>query len=137
VKIYLDTNVLVSAVATRGLCADVLHAVLAEHQLIVGDAVLSELRRVLRQKIRLPAGAVSEVEAFLRQQAVVVRTVPPLAIKIRDHDDLAILAEAVAGAADVLVTGDRDLLDIAARAPLPIVTPRGLWELLRSNPDAK
>ncbi len=136
-KIYLDTNVLVSAVATRGLCADVLHAVLAEHQLIVGDAVLSELRRVLRQKIRLPAGAVSEVEAFLRQQAVVVRTVPPLAIKIRDHDDLAILAEAVAGAADVLVTGDRDLLDIAARAPLPIVTPRGLWELLRSNPDAK
>jgi putative PIN family toxin of toxin-antitoxin system len=137
VKIYLDTNVLVSALATRGLCADVLHAVLAEHQLIVGDAVLSELRRVLRQKIRLPADAVREVEAFLRQQAVVVRTVPPLAIKIRDHDDLAILAEAVAGAADVLVTGDRDLLDIAARAPLPIVTPRGLWELLRSNPDAK
>lgn len=136
-KIYLDTNVLVSAVATRGLCADVLHAVLAEHQLIVGDAVLSELRRVLRQKIRLPADAMSEVEAFLRQQAVVVRTVPPLAIKIRDHTDLAILAEAVAGAADVLVTGDRDLLDIAARAPLPIVTPRGLWELLRFNPNAK
>lgn len=136
-KIYLDTNVLVGAVATRGLCADVLHAVLAEHQLIVGDAVLSELRRVLRQNIRLPADALGEVEAFLRQQAVVVRTVPPLAFRIRDHQDLAILAEAVAGAADVLVTGDRDLLDIAARAPLPIVTPRGLWELLRSNPDAK
>ncbi len=61
-------NVLVSAITTRGLGADVLHAVLAEYQLIVGDTVLSEVRRVLRQKIRLPADAVGEVEVFLRQQ---------------------------------------------------------------------
>ena len=134
-KVYLDTNVLVSAFATRGLCADILHAVMAEHQLIVGEAVLAEVRRVLRQKIRLQPAAVSEVEALLRQQGLLVTAAPPLAIKIRDADDLAILSEAVAGGADVLVTGDRDLLDIAAKAPLPIVTPRGFWELLRSNPE--
>jgi putative PIN family toxin of toxin-antitoxin system len=137
VKVYLDTNVLVSAFATRGLCADILHAVMAEHQLIVGDAVLAEVRRVLRQKIRLQPAAVSEVEALLRQQGLIVTAAPPLTIKMRDADDLAILSEAVAGGADVLVTGDRDLLDIAAKAPLPIVTPRGLWELLRSNPEQK
>jgi len=137
VKVYLDTNVLVSAVATRGLCADILHAVLAEHELVVGEAALSELRRVLRRKIRLTADIVTEMEAFLRQQAFVVMAAPPLTINIRDRDDLLILAEAVAGKADVLVTGDRDLLDIATRAPLPIVTPRGLWELLRFNPDAE
>ena len=68
---------------------------------------------------------------------MIVTDPKPLEIALRDKDDLAILAEAIAGAADVLVTGDRDLLDIADRAPLPIVTPRGLWELLRSNPDAK
>lgn len=136
-KVYLDTNVLVSAVATRGLCADILHAVLAEHELVVGEAALSELRRVLRRKIRLTADIVTEMEAFLRQQAFVVMAAPPLTINIRDRDDLLILAEAVAGKADVLVTGDRDLLDIATRAPLPIVTPRGLWELLRFNPDAE
>lgn len=136
-KVYLDTNVLVSAFATRGLCADILHAVMTEHQLIVGDAVLAEVRRVLRQKLRLPPAAVSEVETLLRQQGLPVTAAPPLAIEIRDADDLAILSEAVAGGADVLVTGDRDLLDIAAKAPLPIVTPRGLWDLLRSNPEAK
>lgn len=136
-KVYLDTNVLVSAFATRGLCADILHAVMAEHQLIVGDAVLAEVRRVLRQKIRLPPAAVAEVEALLRQQGLPVTAAPPLAIRIRDADDLVILSEAVAGGADVLVTGDRDLLDIAAKAPLPIVTPRGFWELLRSNPGAR
>lgn len=136
-KVFLDTNVLVSAVATRGLCADVFHAVLAEHQLIVGEAVLTELRGVLRQKIRLSADTIAEMDTFLRRQALVVTDAPPLRIKLRDPDDLAVLAEAVAGGADVLVTGDQDLLSMAARAPLPIVTPRGLWEILRANPDAK
>jgi uncharacterized protein len=137
VKVFLDTNVLVSAVATRGLCADVFHAVLAEHQLVVGDAVLSELRRALRQKIRLSAETIAEMDTFLRHQALVVTDAPPVHLKLRDPADLLVLAEALAGGADVLVTGDQDLLSIAARAPLPIVTPRGLWELLRANPDAK
>ncbi len=135
-KVFLDTNVLVSAVATRGLCADVFHAVLAEHQLVVGDAVLTELRRVLRQKIRLSAEIIAETDTFLRQQALVVTDAPPLHIKVCDPADRLVLAEALAGGVDVLVTGDRDLLSIA-RAPLPIVTPRGLWELLRANPDAR
>jgi putative PIN family toxin of toxin-antitoxin system len=137
VKVFLDTNVLVSAVATRGLCADVFHAVLAEHQLVVGDAVLSELRRVLRQKFRLSAEIIAEMDTFLRRQALVVTDAPPVHVKVRDPADLRVLAEALAGGADVVVTGDQDLLGIATRAPLPIVTPRGLWELLRANPDAK
>ena len=136
-KVYLDTNVLVAAFATRGLCADVLHAVLAEHQLVTGEAGLAETGRILRQKIRLSREVVAELETFLRQQSTVVRNPRPLSIKLRDTDDLAILAEALAGEADVLVTGDRDLLDIGDGAPLPIVTPRGLWDLLRSNPDRK
>lgn len=136
-KVYLDTNVLVAAFATRGLCADVLHAVLAEHQLVTGEAGLAETGRILRQKIRLSREVVAELETFLRQQSTVVRNPRPLSIKLRDTDDLAILGEALAGEADVLVTGDRDLLDIGDGAPLPIVTPRGLWDLLRSNPDRK
>jgi putative PIN family toxin of toxin-antitoxin system len=136
VKVYLDTNVLVSAFATRGLCADVLHVVLAEHQLLVGDAVLTEVRRVLRQKIRLTSGAVAEVELLLRQQGLVIGATMPLKLKLRDKDDLAILAEALTGSADVLVSGDRDLLDLGKMAPLPIVTPRGFWELLRATPEA-
>ncbi len=136
-RIYLDTNVLVAAFATRGLCADVLHAVLAEHQLIVGEAGLAEVQRVLRRKLRLPTEALAEVDALLRQQGEVAETSDILAISVRDEDDRIILSEAVAGGAEVLVTGDRDLLDIADRAPLPIVTPRGLWELLRTNPRKK
>jgi putative PIN family toxin of toxin-antitoxin system len=133
VKVALDTNVLVSAFATRGLCADLLRVVLAEHQVVLGEAVLRETARVLATKFGVPADAVADVDAFLRQQAELVTDAPRLAIRMRDTDDIAILSEAVAGCAAVLVTGDQDLLAVAAKAPLQIVTPRGFWELLRSG----
>ncbi len=61
-RVYLDTNVVVSAVATRGLCADVLQAIVAEHELVVGEAMLSELRRILAQKLGLPKEIVANRE---------------------------------------------------------------------------
>ena len=42
--------------------------------------------------------------------------------------DKWVLATAVAGRADVLVTGDSDLLEVAPKAPLPIMTPRDFWK---------
>jgi len=43
-RVFLDTNLLVSAVATRGLCADVLREVLLSHQLVISPPLLSELK---------------------------------------------------------------------------------------------
>ncbi len=42
-RVFLDTNVLVSAFAARGICADLLELVLLEHDLIIGRHVLGEL----------------------------------------------------------------------------------------------
>ena len=136
-RVCLDTNVLVSAVATRGLCADLFQTVLADHQLIVGETVLQELRRVLQQKIHLPRPTILELESFLRRHAEVVVDAPPIAVKLRDASDLPVLAEAVAGAADVLVTGDRDLLVAANRASVAILAPRAFWELLRAESGSR
>lgn len=135
-RIALDSNVLVSAVATRGLCSDIFNLVLAEHELILGETVLAELKRILRTKIRVPARMVDEYEVLLRKEGAVARSVAVLSVKIRDRTDLAVLSEAVAGNAQVLVTGDRDLLEIAEELPLRILTPRGLWDLLRSQPPS-
>ena len=133
-KVYLDTNVFVSAFATRGLCADLFQVVIADHQLVVGETVLVELRRILSRKLRMAPGLIDEVEAFLRSQGEVVRDPPPVALNIRDPADRVVLAEAVAGGVEVLVTGDTDLLSVAAGAPLPIVAPRAFWELLKAGP---
>ena len=132
-RVFLDTNVLVSAFATRGVCADVLRVVLAEHTLVTGEVVLRELGRVLRTRIGLPPGAVREIDEFLREYEVAPKPSARAAVPQRDPDDQWVVASAVESRADVLVTGDRDLLDIPADAPIKIVDPRGFWDLVRKN----
>ena len=132
-KVFLDTDVLVSALATRGLGADLFTLVIGEHELVIGEQVMAELRKVLRQKFRVPAKRVDEVESYIRDQARVGVGAAEPTIKVRDATDGKVLAGAIAGGADILVTGDRDLLDVAGKAPFPIVTPRGFWERLRGD----
>ena len=129
-RVFLDTNVLVAAFATRGLCADVVRVVLAEHQLVTADVVLTELRLVLVRRVKLPEAIVEDILALLRDHEVVPKPRRPSNLAIRDPDDRWILASATAGRADILVTGDRDLLDVADKAPLRILDPRGFWDLL-------
>ncbi len=130
-KVYFDTNVVLAAFATRGLCADLFAHVLLEHDLLVGETVIRELRRTLRAKLKLSRDAIEEIEALLRDQTVVKTPTEHLCLGISDPDDEWIVAEAMAGEADFLVTGDAALQKLGKRAPLPIVPPRGLWEALR------
>ena len=62
-KVFFDTNVLIAAFATQGLCADLFAHVLLEHGLVVGEVVLTELRTTLRTKLKLPKKTIDEIEA--------------------------------------------------------------------------
>lgn len=129
-RVFLDTSVLVAAFATRGLCADVLRTVLAEHELFVGETVLAELGRVLEEKIGTPRAQARDVVAFVRQHAVLAAETPIPAIDVRDANDLPILAGAIQSRAEVLVTGDKDLLVLGRVEALRILDPRGFWVLI-------
>ena len=50
-----------------------------------------------------------------------------------DAADALVLGEALAGQADLFVTGDAALLRLAAVGALKIVSPRQLWEILRAS----
>ena len=132
-RVSLDTNVLVSAFATRGVCAEVLRIVLAKDTLVTGEVVLQELRRVLRKRIGLPPRAVEEIDEILREHEVAPKPAARASSPNRDPDDQWVVASAIASRVDVLVTGDRDLLDIATAASPKIVDPRGFWDLVRKN----
>jgi uncharacterized protein len=87
VKVFFDTNVLVSAFATRGLCADLFAHVLLEHELVLGEIVLDELREKLRTKLKLPRKTIDEIEALLREGIVVEKPSKHLSLNIGDPDD--------------------------------------------------
>jgi len=131
VKIFLDTNILVSAYTARGICADLLRHILAEHELVTGEVNLTELRRVLGERFHASPAQLAEIEAELRDETIIPKPEAPSSVPVRDPDDRWVLASAVAGAVEMLVTGDQDLLVVAPQAPLPIVSPRGCWDLLR------
>jgi len=131
VKVFFDTNVLIAAFATRGLCADLFAHVLLEHDLVVGEVVITELRTKLRTKLKLSKKTIDEIEVQLRDGLVVKAPANHLGLGNSDPDDEWVVASAVAGGADVLVTGDAAVLKLGKRAPLPILSPRGLWELFR------
>jgi uncharacterized protein len=137
VRVFFDTNVLLAAFATRGLCSDLFAHVLLEHELIVGEVVISELREKLRLKFKVSKESIDEIEDMLREHEVIPRPKKHLALKITDPDDEWIVASAVAGGAEVRVTGDAAVLKVAKRAPIPIVNPRGLWDLLRGTDPKK
>jgi len=131
VRVCLDLSVLVAAFATRGLCADVLRVVLEDHTLVIGDVLFEELEHVLRTKLLLPPEQIATVLGALVTFDPVPRPPAPDPLAIEDPDDAWVVATAVMGGADVLVTGDAALLAAAPLAPLPIVSPRGFWESLR------
>jgi putative PIN family toxin of toxin-antitoxin system len=131
VKVLLDTNVLVAAFATRGLCEDIMRVVLREHELIVGTQILSELDRILKDKLGLPSRKAAAVRSFLQREGTVVDPSGPATWPRNDPDDRWIAAAALEGRAEILVTGDQDLLGAANESPIPIVSPREFWESLR------
>ncbi len=132
-RVFLDTNVLVSAFAARGLCAEVMELVQLEHELVIGRNVFRELETAFREKVKLPVAQLAAIVEFVAGEAIqVVDNAKPAAVNA-DLADALVLGEALAGRAEVFVTGDAALQRIEAIGTLMIVSPRQFWEVLRDR----
>lgn len=136
-RVFLDTNELIAAFATRGLCADVLRHVLAEHEFVTSDLVLAELERVLPKKFGIAKSTLRDILIFLRRYHVEPKPKAKADLPLDDSADLWILASAMAAAADVFITGDQAILAVSAQSSLAITDPRGFWEMLKKAPEKR
>jgi len=92
--------------------------------------VLRELSKALRGKVKLSTARTTEIVDFVVGEAVqVVEKVDPAEAKV-DADDALVLDEAIAGQAEIFVTGDAALLGLAGIGALLVVSLRRLWEIL-------
>jgi uncharacterized protein len=131
-RVCLDSNVLVAAFVARGLCADLLRLVLSDYELVVPEVVAEEVRRVFTGKLKASREALAAVEAVLDRFDIVPRGAGRSPVSVRDPDDERVLADAVAAGAEILVTGDQDLLIVAEESPIRILSPRAFMALARS-----
>ena len=130
-RVVLDSNVLIAAFATRGLCESLVEVCLSDHELIVSEHLLSEIQRNLTMKIKLPVGIIKDIISLLRDRGTLM--VPDLVSEdaCRDTDDIPILGLAQAASADCIVTGDKDLLVLGRFGAIPIYSPRAFADSLR------
>ncbi len=119
-RVVLDTNVLVSALHFGGRPRRLLDDVLrGDHTLVIGAAILGELEAVLVETCGWASDRAAAVRAELEAIAEVVTPVEVPRV-CRDPDDDQILAIAVIGTVDALVTGDADLLALGAHGGVNI-----------------
>lgn len=124
-----DTNVFVSAYGFGGKPADALRlAIFGEVRLLVSPALLAELSSVLRRVLGYDD---RHVEAVLRQIVRLADVVRPTAnLRVfSDDPDNRVLECAIDGSAEMIVSGDRHLLDLGEFQGIRVMT---VSELLHS-----
>ena len=127
-RIALDSSVLIAAHISRaGVCAELLEDVLQHHELVISEFILEELRRKLVEKFNFPKRDAAQLAAFLHRVSIVVEPADLPPDHCRDPTDLPVLGTAVAGACALLISVDRDLLDMQAIQAIPIIRPGEYW----------
>lgn len=127
-RIALDSSVLIAANISRaGTCAELLEDLLLHHELVISEFILEELNRKLIEKFHFPRREVDQVVSFLRRVGTIVVPADLPADLCRDPEDVPVLGTAVAGKCALLISVDRDLLDLQTVQDIPIVRPGEFW----------
>lgn len=135
VRIVLDTNVLIGALITRNTPPDELYRAWLQRavEVVTSTAQLAELADVLarpRLQRYVDAEEAAVIVEHLETRAVVLRN-PPAVTLSSDPADNAILAAAIAGKVDLIVSGDRKhMLVLGEAGGIPVVTAREALERL-------
>jgi putative PIN family toxin of toxin-antitoxin system len=133
-RVILDSNVFIAAVAARGLCEAVIELFLERHSLVSGEGILGEVEDKLRIKLKAPPRVAAEYVKFLRQNVQLAKPEKLDPKTCRDPDDLMVLGLVSPGTAQAIVTGDKDLLSLGIFKGASIMTPRAFWEYCQSDP---
>ena len=130
-NIVFDSNVLIAAFATHGVCHLLVEVCLLQHDVQLSDFVLAEVTEKLEHKIKLPGGIIQKISEYLREHSQHHNPAPSRQQISRDPDDDPILMLAEETDAQYIITGDKDLLILKSHCKTRIVSPREFADILR------
>lgn len=123
-RVFLDSNILISASLNLGQVRRLLDRILSVHEPVVSEEALAESRRKLLGKLGQPKADVDRLEALLRQACLVLPLQSGLARVSRDPKDDWVLAAALAAKCHCILSGDLDLTELGRHRGIPILRPR-------------
>jgi putative PIN family toxin of toxin-antitoxin system len=142
-RVVVDTNVLVSSLLSkRGAPVQVIDAWRERrHLLVTSDALIIETLAVLRllriqEKYRLLPEEIDRLANLLALDGLVVAGQADVQGAVIDPEDEMVLACALDGQADCIVSGDAHLLELGKFAGIPIFNVCQFLEVLESDPGA-
>ena len=129
-RAVFDTNVLIAAFLTEGLCSGLLiRARKQAFNLVLCDDIIREFEGILVKKLKLTSTDISEISAIVSEAASeILHKLNPVPNICRDPNDDMMIACAIDATADYIVTGDEDLLILKKYKDI-IINPRNFEAL--------
>jgi putative PIN family toxin of toxin-antitoxin system len=127
VRVVVDTNVMVSGLMADGVCRNIVKRYLPACHMVASAALLAELAKTMRDKFSLNADDLPLLKIYA-DEATIVKSKPLAKQVCRDKDDDELLATAFAGEAEIILTGDKDLLVLKEFQGIRILSPRQFVE---------
>lgn len=125
-KVFLDTNVWLSAMVFPGLCAELLIALVdSEHEVLTSKLVQTETHEVLSRKFAGHEKASEKFDLLWADAQCIADVETPV-----DDADARLVAAAAQCGAVLFVTGDQRVLGWNPSGEMRIVSPRETWGLL-------
>lgn len=132
-KVVFDTNVLISAFITEGLCSGLLaRARKGEFELFICPKIIEELKTILYEKIKASKRLIEEALGIILEASQMIYPAETVRNVVRDPDDDKILSYAASAKSDYLISGNKDLLEIVKFRNIKIIAPRD-FEALFEN----
>ena len=127
-KIVLDTNVLIAAFISHGACHELLEHCAIRHEIILSPFIYGEFKEKLNGKFGFTKKEADAAIRLLKSRCISVRIKGLPEAVCRDQDDDNIIATAIAGKCDCIITGDKDLLMLEIVEGISILPPGDFWE---------
>ena len=122
-KVVFDSNIFISAFAIPGSQAEkaILKMIQSNHSLIISKEIIDEILSVLTRKFSMDREAVSRTAVYLADLSSIVRATQKIKV-LKDEPDNRILECAVAGGAEMIVTGDKAMLSLKQFEGIKIIS---------------
>ncbi len=132
-KVVLDSNVIVAAFSSNGLCNAIFELCLDRCTISTSEYILSEVHKNLQKKLKLPVKNTDIILEYLREVCEIKKYAKLKTSVCRDKDDDEVLALAKSSHADYIISGDKDLLVLKTFNSTRIVSPREFWNIAKEK----